>query len=101
MYATGNGVSRDAAEAVRWYRLSAEQGNAIAQKNLGAMYYYGTGALEDAVSAHMWLNISSANGSEDARANRDTVETKLTQKQIAEATHRAKVCMSSDYQDCD
>ncbi len=31
MYASGKGVPKDDAEAVRWYRLAAEQGNALAQ----------------------------------------------------------------------
>ena len=31
MYATGEGVPKDDAEAVRWYRLAAEEGNASAQ----------------------------------------------------------------------
>jgi TPR repeat protein len=35
MYGHGLGVSRDAAEAVRWWRLAAEQGIAHAQEMLG------------------------------------------------------------------
>ena len=31
----GEGVLKDEAEAVRWYRLAADQGNAAAQLNLG------------------------------------------------------------------
>tara|TARA_B110000116_G_scaffold260112_1_gene262885 strand:+ start:972 stop:1109 length:138 start_codon:yes stop_codon:yes gene_type:complete len=34
-YATGRGVSQDDAEAVRWYRLAADQGDADAQFNFG------------------------------------------------------------------
>ena len=37
-YANGDGVPQDDAEAVRWYRLAAEQGIAAAQYNLGSMY---------------------------------------------------------------
>ena len=36
MYGNGNGVLQDYAEAVKWYRLSAEQGDAGAQ-TLGVM----------------------------------------------------------------
>ena len=32
-YATGEGVPQDDAEAVRWFRLAAEQGNALAQES--------------------------------------------------------------------
>ena len=38
MYAEGEGVPQDDAEAAKWYRLSAEQGHAGAQFNLGFMY---------------------------------------------------------------
>ena len=34
----GQGVPQDYAEAVKWYRLAADQGNASAQNNLGFMY---------------------------------------------------------------
>ncbi len=37
-YDKGQGVPQDYAEAVRWYRKVAEQGNASAQFNLGVMY---------------------------------------------------------------
>ena len=39
------GVSEDDAEAVRWYRLAAEQGHASAQFNLGVMYARGEGVF--------------------------------------------------------
>jgi TPR repeat protein len=39
MYADGRGVPQDHAEAVRWYRLAAEQGNAFAQFRLGVMLF--------------------------------------------------------------
>jgi len=35
MYADGQGVAQNYAEAVRWCRLAADQGNAAAQSNLG------------------------------------------------------------------
>ena len=41
MYRNGEGVPQDYKEAVKWYRLAAEQGDAIAQTNLGIMYEYG------------------------------------------------------------
>ena len=47
MYADGEGVPKDDAEAVRWYRLAAEQGNAAAQFSLGLMYADGEGVPKD------------------------------------------------------
>jgi len=43
MYAEGQGVPQDDAEAVTWYRRAAEQGYAPAQGNLGVMYDNGRG----------------------------------------------------------
>jgi TPR repeat protein len=37
IYDSGKGVAQDAAEAVRWNRLAAEQGNSLGQANLGRM----------------------------------------------------------------
>ena len=64
MYDNGRGVPQDDAEAVRWYRLAAEQGHAHAQNNLGVMYAAGLGVPHDYVSAHMWLNLAAATGDE-------------------------------------
>ena len=80
----------DAAEAVRWYRLAAEQGNANAQSNLGVMYADGRGVPQDYVSAHMWFNLAAATGDENARKDRELVAASMTREQIAEAQARAR-----------
>jgi TPR repeat protein len=49
MYAKGRGVARDYGEAVRWYRMAAEQGDAGAQNNHGIMYALGEGVPQDPV----------------------------------------------------
>ena len=38
MYANGDGVPENDAEAVKWFRKAADQGYASAQYNLGLMY---------------------------------------------------------------
>ena len=60
MYEDGKGVARDYAEAVKWYRLAAEQGDATGQINLGAMYYQGRGVAQDYVRAYMWADLAAA-----------------------------------------
>ena len=35
--------SQDFKKAVKWYKMAAEQGNDVAQYNLGNMYDYGNG----------------------------------------------------------
>lgn len=100
MYEFGRGVPQDSEEAARLYRLAADQGDTPAQTNLGVMYELGRGVLQDYVLAHMWLNIANANGAESG-PRRDTVAEHMTREQIADAQARARVCMSSGYQDCD
>ncbi|MBL4874254.1 MAG: sel1 repeat family protein, partial [Rhodobacteraceae bacterium] len=100
MYENGVGVLQDYAEAVKWYRLAAEQGHASSQNNLGVIYEYGNGVLQDNVRSHMWYNISSANGAEGAREWRDQVAAKMTSSDISQAQAMARECMSSGYKNC-
>ena len=51
MNAAGQGVARDDAEAIRWYRKSAEQGYATGQNGLGMMYLLGRGVSKDEAEA--------------------------------------------------
>ena len=41
LYSNGKGVPRDDTEAVRWFRLAADQDNVAAQNNLGVAYENG------------------------------------------------------------
>lgn len=54
MYRNGQGVRKDYAEAVKWYRKAAEQKYGAAQHNLGGMYSYGLGVRQDYVEAVKW-----------------------------------------------
>jgi TPR repeat protein len=47
MYATGEGVAKDPAAAVKWFRAAAEQGYASGQCGLGVMYATGEGVAKD------------------------------------------------------
>jgi len=100
MYSTGQGVPKDAAKAVHWYRKAAEQGSASAQSNLGNVYEYGLGVLKDVVLAHMWFNIASANGAQEAGKWRDSLERKMSRAGIERATALARLCMVSKYKTC-
>ena len=75
----------DDTEAVRWYRLAAEQGYALAQFSLGLMYFTGEGLPQDLVLAYMWCNLSAAQGNEVARVSKDRIEAQMTREEIAEA----------------
>jgi S1-C subfamily serine protease len=89
MYVKGQGVSRNYKEAAKWYRLSAEQGNASAQFKLGVMYEKGQGVPQYYALAHMWWNICSSNGDEGCVQNRNIVEKKMSPSQIEKAQQLA------------
>ena len=60
MYANGLGVPEDDAEAMRWYRLAADQGHADAQVNLASMYFTGQrGEWEQRETFHGVLSVSN------------------------------------------
>jgi len=60
MYEKGQGVPQNYAEARQWNRRAAEQGDAIAQHNLGSVYLKGQGGPQDFVQAHLWANLAAA-----------------------------------------
>ena len=62
MYGNGRGVAQDYAEAVKWYRLAAEQGDASAQSKLGAMYANGQGVAQDYAEAVKWYRRAAEQG---------------------------------------
>ena len=67
MYDTGDGVPKDYAEAVKWYRKAAEQGHAVAQFNLGVMYADGEGVPKDMAEATKWIRKAAEQGNADAK----------------------------------
>ena len=69
MYYTDEGVPENDAEAVRWFRKAAEQGDAWAQNNLGYAYRLGWGVPEDDAEAVRWYRKAAAQGHADAQNN--------------------------------
>ena len=62
MYRNGHGVAQDNEEAVKWYRLAADQGYAAAQSNLGVMYSNGEGVAQNFEEAVKWYRLSAQQG---------------------------------------
>jgi len=87
-------VTQDYAEAAKWLRKAAEQGNANAQYYLGMAYSNGKGVTQDYVQAYMWCDLSAAvlTGElrETASKLRDAIAKKMTTQQIAEAQRLAR-----------
>jgi TPR repeat protein len=69
LYEQGNGVPKDYAQAVNWYKQAADQGDAEGQFRLGGMYYDGHGVPKDVVSTANWYRKSAEQGNSKAQYN--------------------------------
>jgi len=89
MYETGRGVPQNYTEAAMWYRRAAEQGDSLAQYQLGILFDRGQGVPQDIIQASKWLNLGTAGAPRYAREARsrirDAVNRKMTRGEIAQA----------------
>ena len=69
MYAEGKGVPQDDQEAVKWFRLAAEDGNAPAQYSLGLAYEKGQGVPQDYQEAIKWYRLAATQGDSAAQTH--------------------------------
>ena len=103
LYAEGDAVEQNLAEAVKWYRSAAKQGHDSAQYKLGLSYQQGKGVPQSNTEAYIWLDISAENGAalngrgkagelaDEIRASLSAIQveevkeiTKIRQKQISQ-----------------
>ena len=89
-YANGEGVVKNEAEAVKWYRKAADQGYARAQFNLGDMYGNGEGVPKSEAEAYKWYLLAGAQGDEYAKENISIIERNITPAQRAEGQRLAR-----------
>ena len=69
VYEYGVGVTIDLKEAVKWYRLSAEQGDSSGQSKLGFLYQTGKVLGQDLKKAVKWNRLSAKQGFAKAQSN--------------------------------
>jgi TPR repeat protein len=63
----GDGVSRNVAQAVTWFRRAAEQGHGLGQFNLAQAYRYGRSVPKDPAQALSWYRKAAEGGSSGAQ----------------------------------
>ncbi|MEI2727130.1 MAG: tetratricopeptide repeat protein [Verrucomicrobiota bacterium] len=68
-YANGEGVGKDVAEAIKWYRKSCRQNHASAQFNLGVIFDNGEGVAKDAAEAVKWYRKAAEQNHASAQFN--------------------------------
>lgn len=61
------GVPQDYTEAIKWFRLAANQGKASGQLDLGDMYREGHGVPQDYVEAGKWYRLAAVQGESKAQ----------------------------------
>jgi TPR repeat protein len=66
-YLDGSGVTKNDVEAVRLYRLAADQGYAQAQFYLGACYQQGIGVPKNEAEAVRWYRLAASQGHASAQ----------------------------------
>ena len=68
-YLNGQGVAKDSSEAVRWWRMAAEEGYAPAQFNLACAYRLGEGVRMDTAETVKWYRKAFDQGLGNAGIN--------------------------------
>jgi TPR repeat protein len=66
-YAQGDGVAKDEAEAVKWWRKAAEHNDAEAQYYLGICYVHGNGVAKDEAEAVKWYRKAADQNNAEAQ----------------------------------
>lgn len=86
-YQTGEGVEKNYAEAVKWYRKAADQNDALAQVNLAGCYAQGIGVTKDLSEAYAWLSLAALTDPSLSK-QRDALAQLMTAEQILAGARR-------------
>jgi len=73
LYENGIGVSKDKNEAIRWYKLAADQNHKQAQFNLGLFFLKDETMNDNYQSAIKWLSLAAKQGVSEAQYNLGTI----------------------------
>ncbi len=69
MFERGEGTAQDSAQAVHWYRIAAQKGNATAAINLALTLDFGKGVPPDHTEAAKWYAFAANRGDVTAQYN--------------------------------
>lgn len=94
-YATGEEVSQDYTEAVRWFTLAAEQGHILAQATLGAYYWAGRGVPQDLTKAYYWSVLAQAGGDQASKYRVAVLASRMSRSDVLAAQQQANDWLSN------
>ena len=69
IYAERRSVNHNYEEALKWYRMAAEQRHAESQYSLGVLYYNGKGVNQDLIEAANWFQKAAEQGHARSQLN--------------------------------
>jgi uncharacterized protein len=85
MLRLGQGGKEDYAQALKQYRLAAQQGDRMAQYRMGTLRKKGLGAPRSRVHAYAWLSLAATEGMPEAVQARDELEAMMTKPEVKQA----------------
>jgi TPR repeat protein len=88
MYRNGQGLTQDYAEAAKWFRKAAKQGEANAQCTLGMMYIIAQGVAQDYIEAYKFLKLAADQNHENAMTTLKEIRERMTDIEISEGNRR-------------
>ncbi len=80
--------------------LEAQNGNPLAQRELGILYANGSGTQQDNINAYIWLSAAKHNGDDIAAKNIPILKKHMSLQEILKGQARAARCIGSNYQRC-
>jgi uncharacterized protein len=87
-YLSGEGMPKDPAKALQWFRKAAEAGNTEGQRNLGHALAQGQGTPADVIEAYQWLSVAAGKGDKAAKEELADLTKKLSQQQLRQGQER-------------
>jgi TPR repeat protein len=86
----GDGLPRDPAEGIKWFRIAAENGDPAAQNDLGYSLESELNEKADLIEVCKWYLLASRKGIRQADVNLAKLKRRLTPAQFEEAGQRAE-----------
>ena len=84
----------------KYFKKSAEMGNAIAQYFIGLMYKLGDGIKQDKINSYVWINMSAAQENKEAIKLRKWYDRRLSKTELISAQEISKRCFDNKYKNC-
>ena len=85
------GSAGSLSQASQWYEKAAEQGHALAQFNLGVMYFRGQGLAKDQKMASIWINRAAERGDPAAQYMLGMNQNRLSLDQAPPAATESRI----------